>query len=323
MKLIIGSRGSKLALWQAHWVRDQLVAAGHDVEVRMIKTTGDKMQAYTPGDPLPSTMAAAVAAAGTKGLFIKEIEEALLAREVDVAVHSLKDLPTDQPEGLYLAAAPEREDARDVLISRAGESLAQLAPAARIATSSLRRQTQLRAIRPEFVCVAMRGNLDTRLRKLERGDCEALVLAAAGVHRLGLTAHITSYFNFDQMCPAVGQGALGIEIRRDDAGARLAVNRLDHPPTHRAVRAERAVLRRLGGGCQVPIAAHAVEQNGRLQLHGLVASLDGARVVRARAEGATSDPETLGVSVAEDLLAQGAREILDATGRNEATNITR
>ena len=154
-----------------------------------------------------------------KGLFIKEIEEALLAREIDVAVHSLKDLPTDQPAGLALGAVPQREDARDVFIARDGQPLENLPPGARVATSSLRRQTQLRALRPDLVYVAMRGNLDTRLRKLERGDCEALVLAAAGVHRLGLTERITSYFSLDQMCPAVGQGALGIEIRADDPGA--------------------------------------------------------------------------------------------------------
>ena len=227
MRLIIGSRGSKLALWQAHWVRDQLAAAGYEIEVRIIKTTGDKLQAVAPGEPLPASMAQTVAEAGSKGLFIKEIEEALLAREIDVAVHSLKDLPTEQPAGLALGAVPQREDARDVFIARNGQPLESLPPGARVATSSLRRQTQLRALRPDLVYVAMRGNLDTRLRKLERGDCEALVLAAAGVHRLGLTERITSYFSLDQMCPAVGQGALGIEIRADDPRAREAVARLD------------------------------------------------------------------------------------------------
>jgi hydroxymethylbilane synthase len=314
MKLIIGSRGSKLALWQAHWVRDQLASAGYEIEVRVIKTTGDHLQSIAPGEPLPASMAQTVAEAGSKGLFIKEIEEALLAREIDVAVHSLKDLPTEQPAGLTLGAVPEREDARDVFIAANGQPLAKLPPAARVATSSLRRQTQLRALRPDLVYVPMRGNLDTRLRKLEHGDCEALVLAAAGVRRLGLTDRITSYFTFDQMCPAVGQGALGIEIRADDARARGAVSRLDHPATHQDVRAERAVLRRLGGGCQVPIAAHAVAEDGELRLQGLVGNLAGTQLIRAHKKGSASDPESVGAAVAEDLLRQGAREILDAIG---------
>ena len=314
MRLIIGSRGSKLALWQAHWVRDQLAAGGSEVEIRIIKTTGDKLQAIAPGEPLPASMAQTVAEVGSKGLFIKEIEEALLSGEIDVAVHSLKDLPTQPPSGLALGAVPQREDARDVFIARDGQPLEKLPPGARVATSSLRRQTQLRALRPDLVYVAMRGNLDTRLRKLERQDCEALVLAAAGVHRLGLTERITNYFSFEQMCPAVGQGALGIEIRADDPGVRKAVALLDHPATHQAVRAERAVLHRLGGGCQVPIAAHAVVEDGNLRLQGLVANLDGARVIRAQTKGSASHPEVLGAAVAEDLLRQGARAILDAVG---------
>ena len=312
MKLIIGSRGSKLALWQAHWVRDQLVAAGYEIEVRIIKTTGDKLQAIAPGKPLPASMAETVAAAGSKGLFIKEIEEELLAGDIDAAVHSLKDLPTEQPAGLTLGAVPQRADARDVFISRDRQTIENLPPGARVATSSLRRQTQLRALRPDLVYVAMRGNLDTRLHKLERGEGEALVLAAAGVHRLGLTERITTYFSLDQMCPAVGQGALGIEIRSDDPRSREAVAGLDHVATHQAVRAERAVLRRLGGGCQVPIAAHALWEQGHLQLQGLVANLEGTRVIRARGKSAASDPEALGTMVADDLLRQGAREILDA-----------
>jgi hydroxymethylbilane synthase len=312
MRLIIGSRGSKLALWQTHWVRDQLAAAGYKVEIRIIKTTGDKLQAVALGEPLTASMAQTVTEAGSKGLFIKEIEEALLTGEIDVAVHSLKDLPTDQPAGLALGAVPQREDARDVFIARNGLPLESLPSGARVATSSLRRQTQLRALRPDLVCVAMRGNLDTRLRKLERGDCEALVLAAAGVHRLGLTDRITSYFSIDQMCPAVGQGALGIEIRADDPGASEAVAPLDQLATHLAVRAERAVLRRLGGGCQVPIAAHAKVEDHSLRLQGLVANLDGMQVIRARTMGPASAPEALGAAVAEDLFRQGAREILDA-----------
>lgn len=315
MKLIIGSRGSKLALWQAHWVRDQLASAGYDMEVRVIKTTGDKLQAHAPDEPLPASMAQTVAEAGSKGLFIKEIEEALLAGDIDIAVHSLKDLPTLQPAGLRLGAVPPREDARDVLITANGASLASLPSGARVATSSLRRQTQLRALRPDLVYIAIRGNLDTRLRKLERGDCEALVLAAAGVHRLGLAERITSYFTFEQMCPAVGQGALGIEIRADDTRAPQAVARLDDPATHQAVRAERAVLRELGGGCQVPIAAHATVESGKLRLQGLVANLEGTQLLRAATQGPASDAQALGAVVAADLLKQGAADILRTIGK--------
>ena len=315
MRLTIGSRGSKLALWQAHWVRDRLAAAGHEIAIRIIKTTGDKLQAVAPHEPPPAPIAQTIAEVGSKGLFIKEIEEALLAREIDVAVHSLKDLPAEQPAGLVLGAVPQREDARDVFIARDGKPLASLPDGVRVATSSLRRQTQLRSLRPDLAYVAMRGNLDTRLRKLERGECEALVLAAAGVHRLGLGERVTAYFSFDQMCPAVGQGALGIEIRADDGRAREAVAPLDHPATHQAVRAERALLRRLGGGCQVPIAAHALLEEGQLRLRGLVANLDATRVIRAQAVGFVSDPEALGTTVAEDLLRQGAGEILSALGR--------
>jgi len=310
MKLTLGSRGSKLALWQAHWVCDRLASAGHEIAIRIIKTTGDKLQTASSDGPLAASVAQTVSAVGSKGLFIKEIEEALLAREVDVAVHSLKDLPVEQPMGLALGAVPEREDARDAFIARDGQRLENLPHGARVATSSLRRQTQLRSLRPGLVYVTMRGNLDTRLRKLERGDCEALVLAAAGLHRLGLGRRITAYFSFDRMCPAVGQGALGVEIRADDREVREAVAMLDHAPTHQAVRAERALLRRLGGGCEVPVAAHAVWENGQLRLRGLVANLGGTRVIRAQAVGPASDPEALGATVAEDLLRQGAWEIL-------------
>jgi hydroxymethylbilane synthase len=312
MHIAIGSRGSKLALWQAHWVRDQLAAAGHEVAVRIIKTTGDKLQAAQPHQPTQASIAQTIAELGSKGLFIKEIEEALLAHEVDVAVHSLKDLPAESPPGLALGAVPPREDARDVLIARGGQPLENLPHGAQVGTSSLRRQTQLRALRADLVYVAMRGNLDTRLRKLERGDCEALVLAAAGVHRLRLGERVTAYFSFDQMCPAAGQGALAVEIRGDDGRVRKAVAPLDHPATHQAVRAERALLRRLGGGCQVPIAAYAVMEKGHLHLRGLVANLDATRLIRAQGVGSVSDPEALGAAVAEDLLRMGAREILNS-----------
>jgi hydroxymethylbilane synthase len=300
MKIIIGSRGSQLALWQSNWVKDRLATTGYEVEIRTIKTTGDKLQDV----PL--------AQSGTKGLFTKEIEEALADGTVDVAVHSMKDLPTDQPAGLVIAAVPEREDARDVLISRDGRNFGHLPAGARVGTSSVRRQAQLRRLRGDLNLVPLRGNLDTRLKKLDRGDCDALVLAAAGVHRLGFRARITEYFSPDAMCPAVGQGALAIEIRQGDERTERAVRPLDHVPTHQAVRAERALLRYLGGGCQVPIAAHAVATGGQLNLVGLVASLDGSLVKRAVAAGTIEDPEGLGVRVATHLLQQGARAILES-----------
>lgn len=297
MKVIIGSRGSKLALWQANWVRDHLAAAGHVVEILIIKTTGDRLVNLS------------LAQSGTKGLFIKEIEEALLAGEVDVAVHSLKDLPTEQPEGLCVAAVPGREDARDVLI--AGQPCAELRPGTRVGTSSLRRQVQLRHLRRDLELVPMRGNLDTRLRKLDKGDCEALVLAAAGLHRLQLTRRIQQYFAVEQICPAVGQGALAIEIREDDDRMRSAVSLLDDPATHSAVRAERAALLHLGGGCQAPIAAHARLEDSELHLAGMVARSDGSRLLRSAVAGSACDPEGVGTALAEGLLHQGARAILD------------
>jgi len=310
MNIVIGSRGSQLALWQANWVKGQLTAAGHELAIEIIRTTGDKLQSFPPEQPLPASIAQSIAEAGTKGLFIKEIEAALLAGKAELAVHSLKDLPTIVPEGLILAAVPPREDARDVFISASGRPFERLPAGARLGTSSPRRQTQLRRLRPDLELIPMRGNLDTRLRKLERGDCDALVLAAAGVHRLGLRERITGYFTFDQMCPAVGQGALAIEIRQGDAALAYAVAPLDDPATHFAVRAERAMLRRLGGGCQVPIAAHASFEDGQLRLRGVVASLDGSRVIRAAANGSEKDPESLGAGVAEELLKAGKSDVL-------------
>jgi hydroxymethylbilane synthase len=300
MKLAIGTRGSQLALWQTNWVKAHLAAAGHEIEVRIIRTTGDKMQ------NLP------LAGSGTKGLFIKELEEALLDASVDLAVHSMKDLPTDLPAGLAVVAVPEREDPRDVLISRDSKRYTELPAGARVGTSSLRRQSQLRKLRADVELVPLRGNLDTRLRKLDRGDCAAIVLAAAGVHRLGWRERITQYFGPAEVCPAVGQGALAIEARSNDERAASALRPLDHPPTHLAVRAERALLHHLGGGCQVPIAAHALTEDGALRLTGLVADLQGTRLIRATGSGSADAPEALGTQVGEDLLRQGARAILES-----------
>lgn len=300
MKIVIGSRGSKLALWQAGWARQRLESAGHEIEIKVIRTTGDKLA------EAPLTQS------GTKGLFIKEIEEALLAGDIDLAVHSLKDLPTEQPEGLYIAAVPEREDARDVLISAHGTTLAELSPGARLATSSLRRQAQLRRLRADLEFIAMRGNIDTRFKKLERGDSDALVLAAAGMRRLGFESRITSYFTEEEICPAVGQGALAIELRRNDTRTQEAVASLDDPPTHQAVRAERAVLSALGGGCQLPIAAYASVNGEEMKLMAVVASPDGTELLRASAFGTTQSPEALGEQVARHLFEQGASSIIQA-----------
>ena len=299
MKITIGSRGSSLALWQANWVKDRLTSAGHAVKIEIIKTSGDK---------LPT---AALAASGTKGLFIKEIEEALETGQVDLAVHSMKDLPTDLPEGLGVVAVPEREDPRDALVSKGGVLFEAMPAGARIGTSSLRRQSQLLALRPDLEVVPMRGNVDTRLRKLERGDCDALVLAAAGLKRLGFASRITSYFREDEICPAVGQGALAIEIRTLNAAMKEAVAKLDHAATHQAVRAERAMLKALGGGCLLPIAAYAKHGFEELHLTGVVADPAGRQVVRATATGDPANPEELGRKVAVELLGKGAGELLN------------
>lgn len=297
-KIIIGSRASKLALWQAEWVKSRLIEAGYQVEIKTIKTTGDKMVDV----PLPES--------GVKGLFIKEIEEALMAGAVDVAVHSLKDLPNDQPQGLSVAAVPERADARDVLVSKGAKSFADLPPGARVGTSSPRRKSQAGNLRRDIEIVPVRGNLDTRLNKLERGDYDALILAAAGLERLGFRDRIAQYFSSLEICPAVGQGALAIEIRKGDERIARAVAPLDHPATHAAIRAERTTLRRLGGGCQLPIAAHAVAEDDCLRLRGVVASPDGTKIIHSTAPGLANDPETLGNTVAESLLSQGALGIL-------------
>lgn len=298
MKLTIGSRGSRLALWQATWVQQQLQAAGHNAEIQIIKTSGDKLASV----PLTSS--------GNKGLFTKEIEEALLAKQIDVAVHSLKDLPTEQPEGLLIAAIPEREDPRDVFVSKSGQPFEDLPQRARVGTSSLRRQSQLLALRRDLEIVSMRGNVDTRLRKLDENQCDALVLAAAGLKRLGFESRITGWFSDDQMCPAVGQGALAIQVRITDHEARKTVEALDHSPSHCAVRAERAMLRMLGGGCMVPIAGHARVNGSELRLTGIVADPSGAKVIRADATGSANDPESLGGRVAEELLGRGAQKLL-------------
>jgi hydroxymethylbilane synthase len=305
--LTIGTRGSQLALWQANHVAERLRAAfpGLSVRLERIKTTGDKI------------LDVPLAQVGGKALFVKEIEEALLEGRVDLAVHSMKDVPTDLPAGLVIAAVTEREDPLDVLISRTGARLKDLPPGAQVGTSSLRRQAQLLHHRPDLTVIGLRGNLDTRIHKLDSQGLDAIVLAAAGVKRLGWMDRITEFLAPEVCLPAIGQGALGIESRSPSAerqapGMLRIVNVLDHPDTHVAVVAERAFLRRLEGGCQVPIAAHARIVEGRLELRGLVATPDGTRLVRGERRGPQADGETVGRSLAEDLLVRGADEILQA-----------
>ncbi len=299
MKLTIASRGSQLALWQAHWVEGRLTDLGHECRVEIIKTTGDKFAA--------APLAELGAVTGGKGLFTKEIEEALLDGRADLAVHSLKDLPTTLPEGLTLAAIPEREDPRDAVV---GRRLADLRAGDVIGTSSLRRAAQLRRLHPHLRIEAIRGNLDTRLRKLDEGQFAAIVLAAAGLHRLGWADRIAEILPPETMCPAVGQGALAIETRA--AGdARNACAALDHAATHAAVAAERAFLRSLGGGCQVPIGAYARFNEDGLQLSGLVIAPDGSALVAGDAEGRVQDAEEIGATLGAELLARGARSLLE------------
>lgn len=299
--LVIGTRGSALALWQANHVRERLERRfpGLAVSLKIIKTTGDKIL-----DQALSTI-------GDRGLFTKEIEFALFEDRVDLAVHSLKDLPTETPDGLRIAAVTKREDVRDVLISRECSSLEELPDGASVATGSLRRRSQLLHLRPDLRIVEIRGNLNTRMQRFEESKWDGMILACAGVKRLGWTDRIAQIIPTDLILPAVGQGALGIEIRDGDERAARFVRVLTHHPTAAAVTAERALLRALEGGCQIPIGAYARAIDGRLVLDAMVGNMDGS--LRLDARGTASDPgraEQLGERVARKLLENGAREIL-------------
>ena len=291
--IVIGSRGSALALWQARHVAARLQELGEETRIEIIKTTGDRMQEIS------------LITEGGKGLFTKEIEEALLARTIDVAVHSMKDVPTEIPDGLIIAAIPERENPQDALV---GCSLAELQPGSRVGTSSPRRASQLHALGRGLVIETLRGNVDTRLRKLDEGQHDAIVLAAAGLRRLGWEAHIRELIPPAIMCPAAGQGALAMETRDDAGPAWSVVKKLDDASARAAVEAERALLMALGGGCQVPIGAHARVQDGVIRLIAMVASPDGSRLIRGEAAGA--EAARVGEQLGATLLAQGAREIL-------------
>jgi hydroxymethylbilane synthase len=295
-RLRIGSRGSQLALWQANHVAALLRQQGHSVEIEVIKTTGDKITDV------------ALAKVGTKGMFTKEIEEALADQRVDLAVHSLKDVPTELAPEFTLAAIMKREDPRDAFISVKCSALDDLPHGAKVGTSSLRRQCQLKAMRPDLEIFPLRGNVDTRLRKLESGEYDAIILAAAGVHRLGLDQHMRSRIEPDVMCPAVGQGALAIETRSDDRSTRSLLGFLDDAETRRAIECERALLGALGGGCQVPIGAYAEKREGQLHLRAMVGRPDGSEILREHASG--DDAEKLGRETAQSLLQRGAEKIL-------------
>jgi hydroxymethylbilane synthase len=352
----IGTRGSKLALWQAEWVKSKLEEYRKDIKVKLvrIKTTGDKI------------LDVPLSRVGGKGLFVKEIEEGLLRDNIDLAVHSMKDLPTELPAGLYIGAITEREDPRDALIisqklkvkseksnpplppfTKGGGGginnslLFKLPKGAVVGTSSLRRQCQLKAIRPDLNIINLRGNLDTRIRKLDEGKFDVIVVASAGVRRLGLGDRITEYLPPEVSLPAIGQGALGIEIRMNDRFTGELVSFLNHEETSLCVKAERAFLKRLEGGCQVPIAAYAriinkwqgargKEQISELQtlnsklliMDGLIGSVNGDRILKGRIEERPEEPESIGVKLAEDLLSRGGREILNEIyGKSESLKV--
>ena len=297
MRLKIGSRGSQLALWQANHIATLLRGQSHEIEIEIIHTTGDKITDV------------ALAKVGAKGMFTKEIEEALADKRVDLAVHSLKDLPTELSKEFEIAAIPVREDPRDAFCSVEYNSVQYLPQGARVGTSSLRREAQLRAIRADLIVHPLRGNVDTRLRKLEAGEYAAIILAAAGLRRLGKTERVRQVLSVDVMCPAAGQGALGIETRAGDSAVREALAFLDDPAARAETQCERALLGKLGGGCQVPIGANAKWRDGRLQLQAVVASPDGKLLLRESMTG--DDPVALGELAGEKLLGRGGAAILD------------
>ncbi|MCC6263912.1 MAG: hydroxymethylbilane synthase [Bryobacterales bacterium] len=297
LALRIGSRGSKLALWQAEWVKARLEERGATCRIEIIKTTGDKI------------LDVPLARIGGKGLFTKEIEEALLDGRIDLAVHSLKDLPTELPEGLTVASIPQREDPRDALV---GATLGGLARGARVGTSSLRRAAQLRVLRPDLAILDVRGNVDTRLRKQQEGQYDALIMASAGLTRLGLAEHIAAYLDPAEFLPAVAQGALAIETRDDGGAAWAACRALQDSRASAEVTAERALLAGLGGGCQTPLGALATARGSLLELRAVIVSPGGDRVIRKEATGAIEEAALLGESVAKQFLASEARAIIEA-----------
>lgn len=304
--LRIGSRGSQLALWQANHVADALRARDHSVEIEIIKTTGDKITEV------------ALAQVGTKGMFTKEIEEALAEKRVDLAVHSFKDVPTELMPGFAIGAVLEREDPRDAFVSLKYASVESLPQQAHVGTSSLRRQAQLKAVRNDLRVSPLRGNVDTRLRKLEAGEYDAIILAQSGLKRLQRTENVRALLDAKLMCPAAGQGALAIEIRDGDAATAEHIAFFDHLPTRKATLCERAVLNALGGGCQVPIGVHAQVADPVIRVQAVVARPDGSQTIRLSLEGDAKQPKQVGDELGKELLAAGAQKILDDVYRSGA-----
>jgi len=300
-KLVIGTRGSKLALWQSNYIKDRLEElTGLPVELKIIKTTGDKI------------LDVPLAKVGGKGLFTKEIEVELIDGTVDLAVHSMKDVPTELPEGLVMAAMPERVDPRDVIVSGANYTIDTLPQGGKLGTSSLRRRSQVKTLRPDLEIVDVRGNLDTRMGKAENGELDAVILASAGITRLGWADRITHYISPEQMVSAVGQGAIGIEIREDDEFMQDVCTKILDPDTMTCVTAERVVMKKLEGGCQVPIGAYCRIEGDELVMDAFVGSIDGTTILREQLRGPVDDPIGLGDAMVAALLEVGADEILSA-----------
>ena len=300
--LKIATRQSPLALWQANYVKDRLQQLYPDLTIELVPMV-------TKGDVILDSPLAKI---GGKGLFVKELENALLNKEADIAVHSMKDVPMQFPEGLGLAVICQREDPRDAFVSHSYRTFAELPQGAVVGTSSLRRQCQLKALRPDLDIRSLRGNVGTRLSKLDNGDYDAIILASAGLIRLGSADRIASFIDVEQSLPAAGQGAVGIECRTDDMQVQALLAPLADAETTYCVRAERAMNNHLQGGCQVPIGGYAVLQQGQLYLRALVGDIDGSRIIRAEGKSPVENAEALGVQIAEQLLAQGADKILQA-----------
>ncbi|MFC1749320.1 hydroxymethylbilane synthase [Pseudomonadota bacterium] len=298
----IATRKSPLAMWQAEYVRDRLIEAHPGLQVELLGMT-------TQGDKILDSPLAKI---GGKGLFVKELEVRMLEGGADIAVHSMKDVPVEFPEGLHLSVICEREDPRDAFVSNNFESIQALPQGAKVGTSSMRRQSQIRAIRPDLEILDLRGNVNTRLKKLDDGLYDAIILAAAGLIRLGFDERITQLIDTDTSLPAIGQGAVGIECRSDDPRVNELLAPLNDAETHTRVLAERAMNNRLEGGCQVPIAGHAVLDGDKITLRGLVGAPDGSNIIRGETSGPATEAEALGTQLADDLLERGAREILSA-----------
>ena len=309
-KFVIGSRGSDLALWQANYVKTSLetLFPEDQFEIKIIHTTGDQV------------LDTALSKIGDKGLFTKQIEAALLDGSIDMAVHSLKDLQTAQPDGLVIGAVCERETPNDIFISKTGGTIADLPEGSRVATGSLRRRSQLLHHRSDLKIEEIRGNVPTRLKKFDESDLDGMILAYAGVFRLGLGDRASQLIPFEIMLPAVGQGAVAIEIREDDVRTTQVVSKLNHPPTRVCISVERAFLRRLEGGCQVPIGAHATLDGDNVTLEGMVASLDGTVMFREQISGEAQDADLLGTRLADELIKLGARELLENSREQAAAN---